>query len=309
MLYPKVSVVIPTYKRAHFLSRAIDSVLAQTYPNVEVIVVDDNANDAESRESTKQTMRTYENNEKVRYILSSEKLGGGPARNLGIDSADGEYITFLDDDDAYEPPKIEMQLKFMMMHNLDFCFSDLHLYNHDGTKIVEHRTRPYVKSWDPEHLLKMHILYSISGTDCYMAKKELLLNIGGFRDVKVGQEFLLMWDVLEAAQKDSYKVGYYPNSYIRMYLHKGERVSVGHNKIAGEEDIYKLKCSKKHTFNKKQARYIDFRHYMVLCVACKRSFKPAASLKHLLTAFNISPYDFFNELIIDIKKKNTFRRK
>ncbi len=309
MIYPKVSVIMPTYRRAHFLKRAIDSVLEQSYPNVEVIVIDDNADDPESRQSTQATMLSYDSDNRVKYILGSRKLGGGPARNLGIDRAEGEYITFLDDDDAYEPPKIEAQLKFMIMHDLDFCFTDLHLYNPDTSKIVEHRDRPYVKNWDPEHLFKMHILYSISGTDCYMAKKDLLLNIGGFRDVRVGQEFLLMWDVLEYAQKNNSRVGYAPNSHIKMYLHNEGRISLGSNKIIGEENIYTLKSSKKYLLNKKEARYIDFRHYMVLCVAHKRSNKLLPSVKYLLTAFIVSPYDFFNELQISLKKKLNFKKR
>ncbi len=304
MIYPKVSVIIPTYKRAHFLKRAVESILAQSYQNIQVVVVDDNSNDPESREDTMKTMSEFSSDDKVKYILSDKKLGGGPARNLGIENADGEYITFLDDDDEYEIPKVEAQLKFMMMHNLDFCFADLHLYNGDATKVLEHRNRPYVKSWDPNHLFKMHIMYSIAGTDCYMAKKELLISTGGFRDVKVGQEFLMLWDILEHAKNENSKIGYYPSSNIKMYIHNGDRISVGQNKINGENELYKLKCSQKHLFTKKEVKYIDFRHYMVLCVVCKRSNKWVECVKNLVKAFNISPYFFFKELFSFLKKKS-----
>ncbi len=303
MIYPKVSVIIPTYKRAHFLKRAVESVLTQSYQNIQVVVVDDNAIDPESRESTRETMSAFSQDERVKYVLSEKKMGGGPARNLGVDNADGEYVTFLDDDDVYEPPKIEAQLKFMLMHNLDFCFTDLHLYNGDGTKVLEHRSRPYVKSWDPDHLFKMHIMYSITGTDCYMAKKSLIVSTGGFRDVRVGQEYLLMWDILKHAKENNLKAGYYPASNIKMYIHNEDRVSVGQNKFLGEEEIYRLKCSQKHLLSKSEAKYIDFRHYMVLCVAGKRSNKLLLSVKNLFNAFNTSPTFFFKELFSYLKKR------
>ncbi len=296
MIYPKVSVVIPTHKRAHFLKRAVDSVLAQSYQNIQIVVIDDNATDSESRSSTQSIMSAYAENENVKFILGEKKLGGGPARNLGVENSDGEYISFLDDDDVYEPDKIQAQLKFMLMHELDFCFSDLHLYNTDATKVLEHRNRPYVQSWELEHLFKMHIIYSITGTDCYMAKKDIIVQVGGFRDTRVGQEFLLMWDILQAAKQNKFKVGYYPASNIKMFIHNEDRVSVGENKFLGEAEIYQLKCSQKHLLNKKQAKYIDFRHYIVLCVAGKRSGKLLFSFKNLLKAFNTSPTFFFKEL-------------
>ena len=95
---PLVSVIIATYKNEELLPRAIESVLHQTYPAVELIVVDDNAPDSDSRKATEAVMRQYPS---VCYLRHHENRNGAAARNTGIQAAHGEYIAFLDNDDVY----------------------------------------------------------------------------------------------------------------------------------------------------------------------------------------------------------------
>lgn len=110
IIKPFVSVVIPTYNRPDTLARAIDSVLKQTYENVEVIVVDDNNPGSEGRELTEQLMTQYNGNEKVKYIKHTHNKNGSAARNTGAKSSKAEYIAFLDDDDEFLPEKIQSQV-------------------------------------------------------------------------------------------------------------------------------------------------------------------------------------------------------
>ena len=105
-----VSVVIPTYKRSDKIERAIKSVINQTYKNLEIIVVDDNAKNKEEREKTRNIVKKYKN---VKFIENKENLGGALTRNIGIENALGDYIAFLDDDDEYVNSKIEKQLKLL----------------------------------------------------------------------------------------------------------------------------------------------------------------------------------------------------
>ncbi len=292
---PKVSVITPTYKRAHFLSRAIDSILGQTYDNIQVVVVDDNAELPEYRKSTEETMLKYKDDSRVMYIQNKENLGGGLSRNVGIEACDGEYIAFLDDDDEYEPPKIENELNFMIAHNLDFCFTDLHQYDGDG-KLIEHRTHRYVKDWSPENLIKQHVLHSLTPTSTYMIKRDFIHVFGGFRKVPMGQEFMLMWDALQyASSHPEIKIGYIPCSHIKAYLHNEGRISVGKNKVECEEKIFLVKSSQKPSLTKKDVRYMDFRHYSVLAVSYLRSGVKSKALINLIKSFNTSPVDFVKE--------------
>lgn len=298
---PKVSVITPTYKRPHFLERAIDSILNQTYENIQVVVVDDNAELPDCRKDTERVMAKYENDPRVVYVQNSKNLGGGLSRNVGIEACDGEYVAFLDDDDEFEPPKIETQLKFMLMHNLDFCFTDLHIYDSKGN-LDEHRTRHFVTDWSAESMMRYHLLYSLAATDTYMIKKDFLYKFGGFRAVPMGQEFMLTWDALQYAMEHrEVKFGYIPCSYIRLYLHNDGRISIGKNKFKGENKLYEIKSSQKPAMSKNDVRYIDFRHYCVMAFAYMRSGVKGKALVNLFKAFSISPLNAIKEGLKFIK--------
>ncbi len=105
-----VSVVIPTYKRSTMLTRAIRSVVNQTYKNIEILVVDDNEPGDEYSIAAKDLINNL-NYSQVRLVTQPKHINGAAARNAGIREAKGEYICFLDDDDLYMPNKIERQLE------------------------------------------------------------------------------------------------------------------------------------------------------------------------------------------------------
>lgn len=108
-----VSVIIPTFNRAHFLPTAIESVLNQTYPNIQVIVIDDGSTD-----DTRQIVAEFEN---VEYYYQENKRQGA-ARNLGLSKTRGDYIASLDSDDAWHESFIEESVNCLEEHNLDFVF-------------------------------------------------------------------------------------------------------------------------------------------------------------------------------------------
>jgi glycosyltransferase involved in cell wall biosynthesis len=103
---PLVSVVIPTWNRARTIKRAIDSVFSQTYPSIEIIIVDDGSTDG-----TSDLINTY--GKKVRYV-KVEHGGVSKALNIGIKMTKGEYVAFLDSDDEFYPKKIERQIRAML---------------------------------------------------------------------------------------------------------------------------------------------------------------------------------------------------
>ncbi|AGF79905.1 glycosyl transferase [Desulfocapsa sulfexigens DSM 10523] len=102
----RVSVIIPTYNRAHSIVRSIESVLSQTYSNFEIIVIDDGSIDR-----TKEVLRPYMS--KIIYLYQENK-GASAARNAGVKIAKGEWIAFLDSDDCWLPEKLHRQI--MIIH-------------------------------------------------------------------------------------------------------------------------------------------------------------------------------------------------
>ncbi|MGW9164784.1 glycosyltransferase family 2 protein [Priestia megaterium] len=293
----KVSVIIPTYKRSEFLERAIDSILKQTFSNIEVVVVDDNNPDSNFRLETETKMSKYINNNKIVYIKNQKNLGGALARNQGIWKASGDYVTFLDDDDIYLPDKINDQIKYMLKNELDMSFTNVRIHNLEN-KLVDYREHPYVTSLLNEELLKQHLLHHLTPTATYMYKKETLINIGGFDDVKVGQEFKLMLKTIESG----IKIGYVPQAHVIQYLHDGERISIGQNKIKGEKELYNFKKRYFRLLNSDQKRYITFRHHAVMMFVGLRSKKYGILIKHLLLALFTSPKDCTIEIINHIQK-------
>ena len=103
-----VSVIIPTYNRAHLLWRSIESVVEQTYKHFEIIIVDDGSID-----DTKDIAESFDD-ERIIYIRHDRNRGGAAARNTGIKSARGEYIAFQDSDDEWLPGKMQKQVEILM---------------------------------------------------------------------------------------------------------------------------------------------------------------------------------------------------
>ena len=128
---PKVSVVIPTYNRAAVVPRAIESVLAQTVTDLEVVVVDDGSSDG-----TGQILGEIFG-DRIRYYAQANQ-GVSVARNKGVEEARGEWIAFLDSDDLWESEKLEWQFKALERFSscCSGCYTDTRLFNHPETRTL-----------------------------------------------------------------------------------------------------------------------------------------------------------------------------
>ena len=135
---PLVSVIVPAYNAERFLGRALRSGLAQTYPHLELIVVDDG-----SADRTAEVIRSF-TDARIRH-LSQPNRGQGAARNLGIRASTGRYVTFLDADDVYLPQKVERQVEFLKTHpECEIVFCDaLHFYSRRPHILLVRKSRPH----------------------------------------------------------------------------------------------------------------------------------------------------------------------
>lgn len=128
-----VSVIIPTYKRADRLSNTINSVLDQSYKEIEIIVVDDNDSSSEYRRKTEMIMDGYKKYSNVIYIKHLKNMNGCVARNTGLENSNGEYVCFLDDDDIIYKDKIKRQFDFLeknKKYNAVYCGRKVGNYIH-----------------------------------------------------------------------------------------------------------------------------------------------------------------------------------
>lgn len=289
-----VSVVVATYKREAELKNALESLAKQTYPNMEIVLVDDNGND-EWNSKVSETVEVFRNRYpkiKLECIVNNSNQGSSKTRNIGIHSAHGDYITFLDDDDIYLPDKIRKQVEFMETNQCDYSITDLILYNEDDKKI-NRRIRSYIKETTVESLRLYHLKYHMTGTDTIMFKKEYLIQIGGFAPIDVGDEFYLMQRAIE----EGGKFGYLPGCDIKAYVHTGDGgLSSGDGKIKGENALYEYKKTFFDQLEAGDIRYIKMRHYAVIAYAELRRKNYVKFISNALKSFLASPCNFFTIL-------------
>lgn len=114
-----VSIIMPAYNAADTIKQSINSVLNQTYPNWELIIIDDG-----SKDETIQIIEHFKvNNQRIKFYRNDNNLGVSETRNKGIDKASGNLIAFLDSDDMWVNEKLEKQIKEMKNLNSDFSFT------------------------------------------------------------------------------------------------------------------------------------------------------------------------------------------
>ena len=119
-----VSIIMPTYNCARFIRESIDSVLAQTYTNWELIIVDDSSTD-----NTAEMIANF-NDPRIHYLRNEQNEGAALTRNKALRAVKGRYIAFLDSDDLWHPDKLERQIAFMEQNGYAFTY-------HEYTEIDE----------------------------------------------------------------------------------------------------------------------------------------------------------------------------
>lgn len=171
-----VSVIIPTFNRSQHVKRAVESVLAQTHENFEVLVIDDGSTD-----STRETI-TGILDKRVRYIYTPNR-GNYFARNEGLKAAKGEFIAFLDSDDTFLPQKLSRQLEqFQMMGELGLCCSNLYIRHENlSDKVFEDRAHAFACDFGTDNgFIQQALKSNFIATSTVVIRKSCVENIGHF---------------------------------------------------------------------------------------------------------------------------------
>jgi glycosyltransferase involved in cell wall biosynthesis len=176
---PLVTIVIPVYKGDNFVAQAIESSLAQTYNNIEIIVVNDGSPDDGK---TKRAVEPYLH--KVKY-LEKENGGVSSALNLAFREMKGEWLSWLSHDDLYYPHKIEKQIiKLNSINKTDFCktiiFSDFDFIDEFGNQIKIPTKNQIIEGMTNEELILSNIKRNSLGGCTFLIPKSAYNDIGGF---------------------------------------------------------------------------------------------------------------------------------
>ena len=180
---PLVSVVIPTYNRIHTLPASVDSVLKQTYENLELIIMDDGSDDG-----TEDYVKSIAD-ERVRYRKSDTNMGPSAARNRGAELAKGEYLAFQDSDDEWLPDKLEKQMKVMLEGDNALVYCEFGLYREgELLTVIPPKAIPYEEKHGS--LFSYLLLYPLISTQTMLIKTQDFTETGGFNEtLKAYEDF------------------------------------------------------------------------------------------------------------------------
>ena len=264
-----ISVVVPTYNRAHSLRAAVLSVLNQCSDNWELIIVDDGSTD-----NTKEIIEELVVNEKIRYYYQ-DNAGVSAARNKGVQLSRGDYVIFLDSDDCFFPGLITR------LNEIEFRSYDLICWQ--VLKCIDGKS----SIWEPQKLGKMynHITATfLSGSICY--KKDIIEAVGFF-DPKMsfGENYELG---LRISEKTGLKIKILKQHFLFYEIIKDNRKS---NSLANRLNSYE------HLYNKHNEKYREnfkshSRMKYLLGFVYEKSGLNEDAKKYYFSSFKTNPFNF-----------------
>lgn len=285
---PSVSVIIPTYGRAELLGKAIESVLNQSYKEIEVIVVDDNEPDSEQRNKTKSIVEPYlQLDSRVLYLPLENNMGGALARNEGVKKSSGEYITFLDDDDYYFPSKIEKQVS-ILEQDFDICTCSM-------VALDEGRSADYIRTKPSGGSLSSFLLDGSAFTPMIMVKRNIFLAAEGFIDTPRFQDHTLMLRLLSKTNK----VFLLDEPLFVHNLHLGDRVSFSPKTRLAFKIKHELENSLSYCLIESQLRELKRKQYLENLECDLFEFSFLDKIKRICQ--EIANINNFNELVFLLK--------
>ena len=221
-----VSVIIPTYNRANLLPRSIESVLNQTYKNIELIIVDDKSTD----NSLSIIKKYLKKDGRVKLIQHNKNYGGSIARNTGIKNSKGKYIAFQDSDDEWLPNKLELQIQELLENKKIDVVSCGVIYHNQDSKIVGQ----FIPSKKGNNLFeKMIVKEIVPGTQSVLIKKSCLEKVGGFDVTPANQDYILYIKLA----KEKYFFSFIDKPLVNVYLQKKSITSNLEGRITGRFNI------------------------------------------------------------------------
>ena len=236
----KISVIIPTYNRGYSIIESLNSVLRQTYNNLEIIIIDDCSTD------NTESLIIKLDDSRIKYIKLKENKGANFARNVGIKMASGKYITFQDSDDLYHVNKIEIQYKNIIKKNSDFDFCMVRLHFNNSFNAI------FPREYQHKSILRKKILEELCNgnfisTQSILVKSEIIKkNLFDINFPRL-QDYDLVLRILP-----KYKVSYSKQVLVDLYRKED---SIGNDENKLNQSFYLLSL-KKYNINCKNNNFL-----------------------------------------------------
>lgn len=274
-----VSVVIPTYGRTSFLEEAIESVVNQTYSNIEIIVCDDNSHFPNVRKQVKSIVSKYP---KCKLIENENNLGGALNRNEGIKASKGELISFLDDDDVYLPTRIEKVVD-LYLQNLQYNVGIIYTYCQFTDEKLNVRGEYCI---DPsDNPLYKHMCGCLCATSQWSVPRSVFDVVGMFEQTPCKQDSIMLLKIL-----GKFNSALCVPEHLSFFRdHSGPRISENFQKhLEGEKNYAKHLKQYYRLLNDSQVKHIE------TCIA-KRMLYNYSGLRDMINIFKCLKSIVYND--------------
>jgi glycosyltransferase involved in cell wall biosynthesis len=262
---PLVSVIINCYNGEKYLREAIDSVIAQTYENWELVFWDN-----QSTDSTREIVESY-NNPKIKYFYAPEHTPLGEARNLAVEKSRGEYINFLDADDVWMPEKLQKQVEKIVPGKVETVITGYDIIADDkAKKLALYAAFEYNKDRNTKDIFKLDDFLldgSIVVFSSVLFNKKIYLEVGGIDpEFEQNEDFDI---IVKSATKSD--IGYVRGNYTKYRIHGGNNSTV--NGVLGYLENRKIYDKLPNTPALKKAKEINETRIAAYNIAETKSIK------------------------------------
>ncbi len=238
---PMISVYMPSKNRGEMVKRAIDSVMAQDYPNFELVVVDDGSED-----ETPQILQAYaERYVNFHYLRNETSRGAAAARNQAINKAQGEFVTGIDDDDFFYPNRLSALMAAYDDQYAFVCSSTIWDWG-DRQKLADGKAG--------EFSLKQQLSYNHASTQV-LVRRERMLAIGGFDESLVARIDYDAWTCLMAKYGNAKRIN--PATYVLTREPGIERITNSKRNITGNQQFFAKHIDKMNWANRVNQEFWD----------------------------------------------------
>tara|TARA_E500000178_G_C16861275_1_gene679862 strand:+ start:257 stop:1000 length:744 start_codon:yes stop_codon:yes gene_type:complete len=218
-----VSVIIPFYKKTKYIHETVDSILKQTYQNIEILIVYDDL----EKDDLNFLKESFSDNHKIKIIVNDTNLGAGLSRNKGIAAAEGSYIGFIDADDLWSKEKISKQISYMKKNNFQISHTSYEIISEEGTILSTRKSKHF------DNYKKILTSCDI-GLSSVLLKKELINEEIKFASLKTKEDFVLWLKIL----KSGFEIGALEESLMSWRKTKGSLSSSIFQKLKDGFKVY-----------------------------------------------------------------------
>ena len=186
----KISVIIPYFRKKKFIKRTLNSVINQTYKNIEIILIYDD----DKKQDLNYIKELIKIDKRIKLIINKKNIGAGNSRNKGILNSKGKFISFIDSDDFWKKDKIKKQIKFMEKNNIDFTHTTYQIINKNKKILATRKARNFFELND--------LIYSCDiGLSTVMIRRKLFSRKLKFPNIKTKEDFVLWLNFVKSGIK------------------------------------------------------------------------------------------------------------